>query len=78
VPVSVSQTPGPTNAQANTAQPTPTPDPPIALPPLDLPAPGAVTSAVQDVLAAPLETVQTVAQGADLPLTLPALPGSTP
>jgi RNA polymerase sigma-70 factor, ECF subfamily len=85
-PVSGSQTPAPTNAEAahGSAPPpaTPTPttvtDVPNALPPLDLPPPDAVTSAVQDAVASPLETVQTVVQGANLPVTLPALPGSMP
>ena len=85
-PVGVSQTPAPTNAEAahGSAPPRPTPTPtpdtevPSALPSLDLPAPEAVTSAVQDALAAPLETVQTVVQNASVPVTLPALPGSTP
>jgi hypothetical protein len=84
--VSGSQTPAPTNAEAahGSAPPpaTPTPttvtDVPNALPPLDLPPPDAVTSAVQDAVASPLETVQTVVQGANLPVTLPALPGSMP
>jgi RNA polymerase sigma-70 factor (ECF subfamily) len=85
-PVSVSQTPAPTNADAahGSAPPpaTPTPttvtDVPSALTPLDPPPPGAVTSAVQEALASPLETVQAVVQAANLPLTLLALPGSTP
>jgi RNA polymerase sigma factor (sigma-70 family) len=80
-PVSVSQTSGPTDAEAahgNAPTPTPVTDLPSALPPLDLPAPDALNSAVQDALAAPLATVETAVQSADLPVTLPALPGSTP
>lgn len=91
-PVGVPQTPGPANAAAPQENPsTPQqPDPqqetaltsasdvPIALPQVNLPTPDGLSTVVAGALAAPLQTVQTVVQGANLPLTLPGLPGSTP
>ena len=91
-PMGAPQTPGPTTAAAPpgttsppqqpepAAEPSPAPatDVPGALPQVDLPAADALSTVASGVLAAPLQTVQTVVQTANLDLTLPVLPGSTP
>ncbi|MGB8002678.1 MAG: sigma-70 family RNA polymerase sigma factor [Gaiellaceae bacterium] len=59
-------------------EPAPASDVSSALPQVDLIPPDALSSVTSDVLAVPLATIQTVVQSADLPLTLPALTGSTP